>query len=549
MQIKRIFSLVFLSVLMVPTKVDACTNFLIGKDASADGSTIVTYNVDSYGMYGRLPLYPAASYPQGQMRHIVFSDINKYMGEIAEAPQTYKVIGQMNEYQLSIVETTFGGRTELAGTGTIDYVSLMTIALQRARTAREAIKVMTSLVEEYGYGSTGETFSIADPDEIWIMELIGKGADDKGAVWVAVRIPDDCICAHANQSRIHQFDLKDKENVLYSKDVISFARKKGYFSGKDSDFSFSRAYSPSNFHMRRACEARAWSFYNKHVEGMERYLPWAEGWDENAEVMPLYFKPKHKLSLRDAMDGMRDHYEGTPFDMTVDCSGGAWDSPYRPRPQEFEVDGKKYFHERPIATQQSCCTMVCQMRSWMPDAVGGVLWFGNDDAAMVTYTPVYCGATRVPVCYDAPGATDLIFSWDSAFWVCNWVSNMTYPRYSRLFPDVERVREELQDKFIAGQAAVEEKALACCTTHLGDAVEQLTSFGEACASEMLERWKELGIYLIVKHNDMAVKPETDGKFDVTEYGRGVPPIRDGYNMNYQRTIVHDTGDKYLIKEN
>ena len=378
----------------------ACTNFLIGKNASADGSTLVTYNMDSYGMYGRLPLFPRARHKKGELRHVVDADHNHYMGEIAEAEETYQVIGQINEHQLTITETTFTGRQELCQpNGILDYVSLMTLGLQRAKTAREAIKVMTDLVAEYGYASTGETFSIADPDEIWIMELIGKGKAEKGAVWVAIRIPDDCICAHANQSRIHQFDQKDKKDVLFSKDVISFARKMGYFSGKDADFSFSDAYSPTNFHMQRACEARVWSFFNMHVDGMERYLDWADGMHVGtAEVMPLYFRPKHKVSLRMAMDGMRDHYEGTPFDMNVGAGGGAWDSPYRPRPQEFEVDGKKYFFERPIATQQSCCTMVCQMRRWLPDEVGGILWYGNDDAHMVTYTPVYCSATRIPTC-------------------------------------------------------------------------------------------------------------------------------------------------------
>jgi len=527
----------------------ACTNFLIGKNASADGSTIVTYNMDSYGMYGRLPFFPAAHHEAGELRHVVDADHNHYMGEIAEVAQTYQVIGQINEHQLTITETTFTGRKELCErNGTLDYVSLMNLGLQRARTAREAIQVMTSLVDEYGYASTGETFSIADPNEIWIMEMIGKGKDEKGAVWVAIRIPDDCICAHANQSRIHHFDMKDKANVMFSKDVISFARRKGYFSGKDAEFSFSKAYSPTNFHMQRACEARVWSFYNMHCDGMERYLPYVEGQEVDDDgIIPLYMKPRHKVSLRMAMDGMRDHYEGTPFDMTKGPGGGAWDSPYRPRPQEFEVDGKTYFFERPIATQQSCCTMVCQMRSWLPDAVGGIIWFGNDDANMVTYTPVYCQATRVPLCYDAPDATDLQFSWNSAFWVCNWVSNMTYPRYSRLMPDVKRVREELQDKYIDAQKDIEARALALCPQHTPDARELLTRHGEDCAAEMLSRWKQLGEYLIVKHNDLAVKPEKDGQFEKTEDGLGAPPLREGYNESYRRIFVNETGDKYRVR--
>lgn len=525
----------------------ACTNFLVGKNASADGSTMVTYNMDSYGMFGRLVLWPAARHLPGELRHVIDADHNHYMGEISEAAETYSVVGQINEHQLSIVETTFTGRKELINPeGIIDYVSLMNLGLQRARTAREAIKVMTELVEEYGYASSGETFSIADPNEIWIMEMIGKGPGRKGAVWVAIRIPDDCICAHANQSRIHQFDQKDKQNVLFSKDVISFAREMGYFSGKDADFSFSDAYSPADFHMQRACEARVWSFFNRHVDGMERYLDFVDGMHVGtSEVMPLYFRPKHKLSLRDCMDGMRDHYEGTPFDMTADCGGGAWGSPYRPRPQEWEVDGKTYFHERPIATQQSCCTMVCQMRSWLPDAVGGIIWYGNDDACMVTYTPVYCSARRVPVCYDDPEATDLKFSWNSAFWVCNWISNMVYPRWSQLYPDLRRVREELQDRYIAQQADIERRALELCPTHTPDAIELLTRHGEACGAEMLARWKELGEYLIVKYNDIAVKPEKDGQFEKTADGLGAPPIRNGYDEPYRRVIVNETGERYL----
>lgn len=529
------------------TGTEACTNFLVGKNASVDGSTMVTYNMDSYGMYGKLVLWPAAKHKVGELRHSFDADHNHFMGDIAEAEETYSVIGQMNEHQLSIVETTWGGREELVDKeGIIHYTDLMTLGLQRAKTAREAIQIMTSLVEEYGYASSGETFSIADPNEVWIMEMIGKGTGRKGAVWVAIRIPDDCICAHANQSRIHQFDQKDKKNVVYSKDVISFAREMGYFTGKDAEFSFSDAYSPTDFHMQRACEARVWSFFNKHVDGMERYLDFVDGRHVGtSEVMPLYFRPKHKLSLRDCMNGMRDHYEGTPFDMTVDCSGGAWGSPYRPRPQEWEVDGVTYFHERPIATQQSCCTMVCQMRSWMPDEVGGVLWYGNDDAAMVTYTPVYCSTKRVPVCYNAPDATDLKFSWNSAFWICNWVSNMVYNLYSRMNPDLVKVREELQDKYCNRQAEIEQKALAMCTeNHPADAREVLTAYGEDCAAEMLARWKQLGEYLIVKYNDLAVKPEKDGEFEKTEDGLGAAPLRNGYDEQYRRVIANETGKRY-----
>lgn len=522
-----------------------CTNFLIGKDASADGSTMLSYNMDNYGMFTRLKVIPGGDHAPGEMTQVWNYDDHIPMGYIPQAAHTYRVVGFINEKQLSIVESTFVGRKGQENPdGLLHYTCLMELALQRASTAREAIKVMTELVAEYGYASSGESFSIADPEEVWILEMIGKGADEKGAVWVAIRIPDDCICAHANQSRIHRFDMKDKKNVMYSKDVVSYARRKGFFSGKDSEFDFADAYCPADFHTQRACDARAWSFFNMFVDGMERYLDFVDGMHVGAsEVMPLYFRPNRKITLREIMDGMRDHYDGTPFDMNVDCTGGAWESPYRPRPQEWEVDGKTYFHERPIATQQSACTMVCQMRGDMPDDVGGVLWFGNDDAHMIAYTPVYCSSLRSPACYNDPAASDIDFSWDSAFWVCNWVSNMAYQRYSKMYPDVRKVREELQDRYAGSQHDIEQRALAMADP--AQRAEFLTSYGEACASEMLSRWKELGIFLIVKYNDMATKPEVDGKFLTTEEGRGVPPLREGYPEGYRRVIAEMTGDRYL----
>ena len=378
---------------------DACTSLIVGKKASADGSVIITYNADSYGMFGTLRRFPAAKHPKGAKRRIIDGDTNRYLGEIDEAPETYSVIGNINEHQLAIGETTFGGRHELADPeGVIDYVSLMSLGLQRAKTAREAIEVMTSLVAEYGYASEGESFSIADPDEAWIMEMIGKGPGRKGAVWVAVRIPDDCIAAHANQSRIRRFDPKDKANVMCSDDVISFAREKGYFQGKDSEFDFAAAYSPNDFGMLRYCEARVWSIYNRWTDGMEKYVDYVSGTagQQAGEPMPLYVKPRTQLSVHDVMTTMRDHYEGTPFDPRKDVGAGPYCAPYRPTPLSWSVDGKEYFNERPISTQQTAFTFVAQMRSWLPDAVGGVLWFGNDDPNMVAYTPVYCCATTVP---------------------------------------------------------------------------------------------------------------------------------------------------------
>lgn len=539
-----------LCTLVWATPSTACTNFLVGKKASADGSTFITYNADSYGMFGRLVYYPAAQHAPGTMRQIYDGDTNEHHGQIAEAPVTYSVMGNINEHQVAITETTFGGREELIDTaGIIDYVSLMAIALQRSKTAREAIAVMTSLVQEYGYASSGESFSIADPNEVWILEMIGKGSGRRGTVWVAVRIPDDCIAVHANQSRIHKFDLKDKRNVLYSKDVISFARERGYFNGKDADFSFSAAYAPADFGSQRYCDARAWSFFNKWVDGMDRYLDFVDGKHiGTAEVMPLYFKPNRPVTLKELMMSNRDHYEGTPFDITHDAGAGIYEAPYRPTPLSFEVDGKTYFNERPISTQQSAFTVVAQLRGNLPNAIGGILWFGNDDPNMIAYTPVYCCADRVPPCYDKINANDITFSWDNAFWVCNWVANMTYPRYSQLFPSVEAVRDRLEDGYIARQADIEKQALALYETSPAEARKFLTDYTVETAQNMLGEWKKLGEYLIVKYNDQAVKKEKDGKFLLTPDGLAVPPERPGYPEQYRRILIRETGNRYLVPE-
>ncbi|MGM9633345.1 MAG: dipeptidase [Alloprevotella sp.] len=539
-----------LCALVWATPSQACTNFLVGKKASADGSTFITYNADSYGMFGRLVYYPAARHAPGTMRQIIDGDTNEHHGEIAEEPVTYSVMGNINEHQVAITETTFGGREELVDTaGIIDYVSLMAIALQRSKTAREAIGVMTSLVQEYGYASSGESFSIADPNEVWILEMIGKGSGRRGTVWVAVRIPDDCIAVHANQSRIHKFDLKDKKNVLYSKDVISFARERGYFKGKDADFSFADAYAPADFGSQRYCDARAWSFFNKWVDGMDRYLDFVDGKHiGTSEVMPLYFKPNRPVTLKELMMSNRDHYEGTPFDITHDAGAGIYESPYRPTPLSFEVDGKQYFNERPISTQQSAFTVVAQLRDNLPNAIGGILWFGNDDPNMIAYTPVYCCADRVPPCYDKIAANDVTFSWDNAFWVCNWVANMTYPRYSQLFPSVEAVRDRLENGYIARQAEIEKQALTLYETSPAEARKFLTDYTVTTAQDMLKEWKKLGEYLIVKYNDQAVKKEKDGKFLLTPDGLAMPPERPGYPEQYRRTLIRETGDRYLVPE-
>lgn len=519
----------------------ACSNLIVGKKASVDGSVMVSYNADDYGMFGHLCHYPAGTHPKGSMRQIYDWDSGVYHGEIEEAPVTYNVIGNINEFQLSIGETTYGGREEMVdSTGILDYGSLIYVTLQRAKTAREAISVMTSLVEKYGYNSEGETFSICDPNEAWIMEMQGTGAGSKGVVWVALRIPDDAICAHANQSRIGKFNMKDKKNVLYSKNVISYARKMGWFNGKDSEFSWKNTYAFPDFSGRRFCDARVWSFFNHYADGFDRYLPWALGKDKDAEDMPLWIVPNRKLSVADVENGMRDHYEGTALALdTTSIGSGIYEMPYRPTPLTFTVDGKQYFNERPISTQQTAFTFVSQLRSWLPREIGGVLWFGNDDANMVAYTPVYCGNTVQPACYNTKGADAVTFSSDNAFWLCNMVSNMVYPRYSQLFPELKAVRDSLETSYFANQTSIEKQAADFYLTDKAAALKLLNNYSNAKADEMLANWKRLATRIIVKYNDMAVKKEKDGKLlqSVT---------RPGYPASFGRKLVKETGDWYAV---
>ena len=521
----------------------ACTNLIVGKKASVDGSVLVSYNADDYGMFGHLCHYPAGMHKKGEMRKIFDWDTGEYHGEIPEAPVTYNVIGNINEFQLSIGETTYGGREEMVDTtGILDYGSLIYVTLQRAKTAREAISIMTSLVEKYGYCSSGETFSICDPNEAWIMEMMGTGPGSKGVVWVAVRIPDNAICAHANQSRIGKFDMKDKKNVIYSKNVISYARKMGWFTGKDADFSWKNTYARPDFSGRRFCDARVWSFFNHYQKGFDRYLPWALGKDPNAEVMPLRIIPDRKLSVHDVEMGMRDHYEGTALALdTTNVGGGIYQMPYRPTPLQFKVDGKTYFNERPISTQQSAFSFVSQLRSWMPREIGGVIWFGNDDANMIAYTPVYCGNTVQPECYNTPGADAVTFSDKNAFWVCNWVSNMVYPRYSQIFPELKTVRDSLEASYFVQQADFEKKAMELYATDKQAALRMLNEYSVEKAQQMLAEWKNLAIRIIVKYNDMGVKQEKDGKIQKKV-------MRPGYPESFARKLVKETGDWYAVPE-
>ena len=540
--------IILTALLALALRATACTNFIAAKGATTDGSVLCTYNADDYGMFTSLCHYAAGTHKTGDKREIIDYDTHASHGFIPEAPVTYNVIGNINEYQVSIGETTYGGREECVdANGQIDYGSLMYLALQRAKTAREAIKVMTSLAEKYGYNSEGETFTICDPNEAWIMEMQGCGGDPKQkVVWAAVRIPDNAISGHANCSRIGQLTSYNTE-VLHSKNVISFARQKGWFTGKDKDFSWKKAYSQIGFGDRRWCEARVWSFFN-HFKDMSRWIAWADGHDKNAEDMPLWIIPNRKLSVADMEACMRDHFEGTPFALDSDVAQGNWASPYRPTPLEYVVDGKKYFNERPTSTQQTGFSYISQLRSWLPRQIGGITWWGNDDGNMIAYVPIYCGNTVQPQCFNTPGADAVTFSDKNAFWVCNWVSNMVYPRYEQMFPSLKAVRDSLEQSYFANQADVESHARELYTTDKAAALKYLNDYSNTKAQQMLARWKQLAIYLIVKYNDMAVKPEKDGKFERTATGIGAPVKRPGYSNYMRHELTRLTGNKYAMPQ-
>ena len=549
----KIFASALMAVAMLGSvsEAEACSNFIVGKKASVDGSVMCSYSADDYGMFQNLCHYPAAKHAKGEMRKIFDWDSNKYYGEIPEAAETYSVIGNINEWQVTIGETTYGGREEMVdSTGIMDYGSLIYVALQRSKTAREAIKVMTTLANTYGYNSGGETFTICDPNEAWIMEMMGKGAGSKGAVWVALRIPDDAICAHANQSRIGKFNMKDKKNVMYAKDVVSFARSKGWFQGKDADFSWKMAYAKPDFSGRRFCDARAWAMLN-HFYDMSPYLDWALGKNPDAQDMPLWVVPNKKVSVQDVENVMRDHYEGTPLSVAdgSDIGGGIWEMPYRPTPLMYKVDGKQYFNERPVSTQQSGFVFVSQMRSWLPREIGGVFWFANDDANMAAFTPVYCSMTERPECYNTPGADALHFSKKNAYWVCNMTSNMVYPRYSLMFPTLKEVRDSLDNSYFAAQASVEKKAQELYAQNPQAAVKYLNDYSVEKAQQMLARWNQLFEFMVVKYNDMIIKPtDKNGTFKKTPYGLGATPVRPGYPEKFAKQLVKQSGDKFLVPE-
>ena len=532
----------------------ACTNLIVGKKASADGSVMCTYNCDSFGFLMPLSFSAPGRHADGEM--IAIRGWGPQTGEklVREAPYTYGVVGLMNENQVSIVETTWGGRRELVNReGYFDYFTLMHMALQRSATAREAIAVINELVTEYGYSSSGESFAVCDKEEAWIMEIVGKGPGRKGAVWVALRVPDDCVCAYANSSRIQQFPQVTKmtkadkkkafceiEGVcMYSKDVISLARELGLYEGSDADFSFREAYGPLDFSAIRYCEARVWSFFRHHYDTaeMDAYLPFINGQTDVCDHLPLWIKPKAPISVRELMNDMRDHYEGTALDMTADVSAGPWGSPYRNQPVNyFSSDSTAMFRERPIGCQQSGMTMVCQMRSWLPDAVGGVTYFNMDDATMVAYVPVYCGITRVPEPFRSENNNIREFSTESAFWMNNFVANMVYPRWNAMIGDLRDAQKELEDFYAEDQKEVEAQAVKMTP---GERATYLTHKTDAYTDKMMKRWDKLARFLIVKHNDQSMMPSENGVF---VRGRATPPA---YAPAFVDAVKAQTGDRYV----
>ena len=537
----------------------ACTNLIVGKKASADGSVMCTYNCDGFGFSGSLFYSPAGRHAEGELIAIHGWGPSHEGQFVKQVPYTYNVVGLMNGRQVTIVETTFDGRLELVNNeGLLDYFSLMRLALQRSATAREAIKCMAELVEEYGYNSSGETLTVCDPNEAWIMEIIGKGQGRKGAVWVALRVPDDCICAHANLSRIRQFPQEkgrsinskqlnkiDKPEVecVYAYDVISFAREKGFFNGKDQDFSFRDSYCPIDFENVRYADARVWSFFRHHYshEEMDKYLPYINGDFEQYDHLPLWIKPDKPLTMRDLQNDMRDHFEGTALDMTADMTAGPWGMPIRPLPMHFkDSDSIPYFRERPIATQQSGFTMTCQMRSWLPDDVGGVTWFNCDDANMVAYVPLYCCITQMPDAFRPENNPRNEFSDQSAFWMNNWVANMVYPRYSMMIGDLRKAQNELEDYYFADQDQVLD---AIKDMMPADRQSFLNKKSIAYTEKMMQRWDKLAKYLIVKYNDQ-VEKRTDENGQLTRWGYNTP----GYDQQFIDAIGKSTGDRYRLKE-
>lgn len=560
MLMKHFLTLTLIAALTVTMgyKANACTNFMVTKGASKDGSNFVSYSADSHALYGELYYWKAAKYPAGTMLDIYEWDSGKYKGQIEQALETYNVVGNMNEHQLAIAETTYGGRSELVDTtGIMDYGSLIYITLQRAKTAREAIDVIADLVVKYGYASSGESFSISDPNEIWYMELIGKGSPklvtgknkkttikhDKGAVWVAIRIPDGYVSGHANQARIHKFNQNDPENCIFSSDVISFARENGYFNGDDKDFSFCDAYAPIDFGAARFCEARVWSGFNRITDGMDKYLDFAKG-ENLTNKMPLYVKPNHKLSRKEVFGLMRDYYQDTDLDMSKDIGGGPYNSIVRWRPMTWKVDGVEYFHERATSTQQTGFVFVAESRPAPINTLGGIIWFGVDDTYTTVFTPMYSCMTRVPIEY-AVGNGDLMeFSDNAAFWVFNQVSNLAYTRYSDMIKDIQPKQSELEEYYFSLIPVVDKIAQEKYRQNPEEAIEFLTNFSVSQGANTVREWKQLYRFLFTKYLDGNIKTPREVPAGYKYYA---PKIEQpGYSEEYYRNLIKVTGDKFKV---
>jgi len=560
---------ILLTGLMPDQTSKACTNFLVTKGASVTGSTMISYSADSHVLYGELYYWPASDNPVGTMMDVYEWDTQKFKGRILQAPHTYSVIGNMNEHQLAIGETTYTGLvSQIDTTGIIDYGSLIYITLQRAKNAREAIKVMSDLVSEYGYGSSGESFSISDPNEVWIYEIIGKGPGKKGAVWVARRIPDGYVSGHANQARIQTFPLatgkknsisinsKDLRRIsdpvvecVYAYDVIEVARTNKLFTGKDEEFSFSDTYAPVSFEGARFCEIRVWSFFKSVNNEMDKYTDYVSG-HNLSNRMPLWIKPDRKLSNHDIMNFMRDHLEGTTFDMRKDLGAGPYGSPYRWRPLTWKVsddpNGHEYLNERATATQQTGFVFVAESRSWLPDPVGGIFWFGVDDASTTVFNPIYCGITEVPDCFKVGNGDLLTYSPTSAFWIFNQVANFCYSRYDSMSADAIKVQSQLESKYQSEIVSTDEAAIALLIKDEKQAREYLTKYSVKSAQNTFDKWKSLSEFLLVKYMDGNIKIEKDGKFKRTLTGYPEFPLQNGYSDSWKRSVIEDTGTKLLV---
>jgi dipeptidase len=560
-KLSALILLILLSCLLPEQITNACTNFLITKGASKDGSVMITYSADSHVLYGELYYWPAKNWPAGTMVDIYEWDTGKFLGKIPQKAHTYSVVGNMNQHQLSIGETTFGGRPELAdSTGIVDYGTLIYFTLQRAKNAREAIASFSQLVADYGYASSGESFSIADANEAWILELVGKGQGKKGAVWVARRIPDGYISGHANHPRITTFPLSDgvksitsrelnkinnpEVETVYAYDVIDVARGFGWFNGQDKDFSFSDTFAPLDFSGARFCEARVWSGFNMVNSQMGAYLDYAMG--ENLKNrMPLWIKPDNKIGVKEVIGMMRNYYQGTPMDMTKDIGAGPYGSTVRWRPMEWKVDGVGYIFERAISTQQTGFSFVAQSRSWLPDPVGGIFWFGVDDTYYTVYSPIYCGITKVPETYAVGNGDMMTFSDNAGFWVFNQVSNFAYTRTSLLIGDLQKKQKELEDKYMDETVKIDKTAGDLYKKSPAEAVKYLTDYSVKAGNNTVMQWKELYKFLFTKYLDgnVKVKQEIPKGYNRVNAKLSQP----GYSEEWYREIVKSTGDKFREK--